>query len=68
LILRVGVSRFELETSALSELRSNQLSYTPGRQCGGRILVGAKLKFKRSVLEFFAFTKSFISHHGLGVA
>ena len=33
---RLGVRRLELRTSALSELRSNQLSYTPGRQMASR--------------------------------
>ena len=48
----VGVARFELATSPLSGVRSNQLSYTPGSHPhGGKVHIDARLFSKNKSIS-----------------
>ena len=52
LCLLVGVPRLELGTSALSGLRSNQLSYTPDARHLARHRVRHRKKFDKTGLQW----------------
>ena len=54
----VGVTELESVTSTMSTWRSNQLSYTPKKHCGGGIYIGGMKKQGGRTRFFPAFPAS----------